>query len=201
MRRSSMNYIAVVEKAASNYSAFIPDVPGAVGIGKTLEAAALSVAQGLALQLYELQTAGAALPTPTPRERLDLTDYEPEAPFELLYVEAAPHEPGVARAGESARDDRRQPGGTGAAHEHDTLRHFAVDRPVLLRAQYQNTCQRSHSAGSRVTNQLCAARFGCHNPSTSLSSAFKRAFEAQFAQPLHEVSPGNRRLGNLHLCG
>lgn len=84
-----MKYIAVIEKATSNYSAFVPDVPGAVGIGKTLEAATESVAQGLALHLYELQASGAALPVPTPREQLDVTEYEPEEPFELLYVEAA----------------------------------------------------------------------------------------------------------------
>jgi predicted RNase H-like HicB family nuclease len=32
-----MHYVVVIEKADSNYSAYVPDLPGCVAVGETLE--------------------------------------------------------------------------------------------------------------------------------------------------------------------
>lgn len=88
-----MKYLAVLERAPHNYSAFVPDVPGAVGIGNSREKALDSLAQGLALQLHDLCEAGEDLPVPTTCDQLDVSEYEPEEPFEVVEVEAASMNP------------------------------------------------------------------------------------------------------------
>lgn len=46
-----MNYLAVIEKGKGNYSAYVPDVPGVVATGKTLEATKQAMSEALAVQL------------------------------------------------------------------------------------------------------------------------------------------------------
>lgn len=79
-----IQYWAVVEGEGDNYGAFVPDVPGAVGAGDTLEQAVASLAQSLAIQLVDLCERGLELPVPSPEDRLDLSEFEPEEPYQLV---------------------------------------------------------------------------------------------------------------------
>jgi antitoxin HicB len=88
-----MVYPAVIEKGERNYSAFAPDVPGATGVGTTREATLASLAQGLALVLQDLSERGLTHPQPTKRDALDLSDDDPEEPYELAEVAPAPINP------------------------------------------------------------------------------------------------------------
>jgi predicted RNase H-like HicB family nuclease len=88
----SQRYLAVLEGSVDNFSAFVPDILGAVGAGVTPEQALESVALGLAFQLEDLRERGIVAPIPATRENLDVSDFEPEEPFQIFEVEAAPWE-------------------------------------------------------------------------------------------------------------
>lgn len=117
-----MVYQAVIEKGEHNYSAFVPDVPGATGAGATRETALASLAQGLALTLHDLSERGLAQPQPSERDALDLSNYDPEEPYELVEVEPAPINPvsleierAIASAGLSEAEVARRMGTSRAA--------------------------------------------------------------------------------------
>lgn len=85
---SPKKYPYIVEKAPRNYSAFFPDVPG-VATGKTKSELVERMSEVLALTLLDYAERGEAPPAPTPLDRLDVSEYEPEEPYEILYVEPA----------------------------------------------------------------------------------------------------------------
>lgn len=60
-----MRYLIVIEKAAHNYAAYSPDVPGCAATGKTLGEAEAKMRSALAMHLRGLQEDGLPLP-PTP---------------------------------------------------------------------------------------------------------------------------------------
>jgi antitoxin HicB len=82
-------YLGVIERAPGNYSGFVPDVPGAVGIGDSRETALSSLSQGLALALHDLCERGLPIPAPSDRAALDLSRYEPAEPYEMVTVAPA----------------------------------------------------------------------------------------------------------------
>jgi antitoxin HicB len=86
-------YWAVVEGEGDNYGAFVPDVSGAVGAGDTLEQAVASLAESLATQLEDLRERGLELPAPTPKDQLDLSEFKPEEPYQVVEVTPAPMNP------------------------------------------------------------------------------------------------------------
>lgn len=88
-----VKYWAVVEGEGDNYGAFVPDVLGAVGAGDTFEQAVASLARSLAVQLEHLRERGLELPVPSPQDRLDLSKFEPEEPYQLVRLEPAPMNP------------------------------------------------------------------------------------------------------------
>ncbi len=57
-------YLAVVEGQDDNFSAFVPDVLGAVGAGDTLKQAVASLGKSLAVQLEDLRGRGLEAPVP-----------------------------------------------------------------------------------------------------------------------------------------
>ncbi|MDQ3458996.1 MAG: type II toxin-antitoxin system HicB family antitoxin [Deinococcota bacterium] len=87
-----MKYPFVIEKAPRNYAGFFPDIPG-VATAKTKEELKERMAEVLALTLDELRASAAAIPAPTPLDKLDVSEYEPEEPFEIAEVEPAPMNP------------------------------------------------------------------------------------------------------------
>jgi len=60
-----VKYLAVIEQGSDNYSAYLPDVPGCVATGKTLEETLRRLARALEMHLAGLKEDGLPLPVPT----------------------------------------------------------------------------------------------------------------------------------------
>lgn len=60
-------YAVVIEKAPSNYAAYVPDLPGCVTTGKTLEETERLIGEAIALYLEVSQERGEPVPEPTSR--------------------------------------------------------------------------------------------------------------------------------------
>ncbi|MBI2900487.1 MAG: type II toxin-antitoxin system HicB family antitoxin [Planctomycetes bacterium] len=63
-------YLAVVERAARNYSAYLPDVPGCVATGRTKAACLANLREALAMHLHGVVQDGMDLPRPCAEARL-----------------------------------------------------------------------------------------------------------------------------------
>ena len=59
-----MKYAVIIEKAANNYSAYVPDLPGCVATGKTREATAQNIREAIAFHLEGLREDGMPIPEP-----------------------------------------------------------------------------------------------------------------------------------------
>ena len=84
-----MNYVAVIEGEVDNFSAFVPDVTGAVGAGDTAEAALESLSESFNFQLNDLTERGLSWPEPTPKEHIDVSDFGPDEPYQFAELEPA----------------------------------------------------------------------------------------------------------------
>jgi predicted RNase H-like HicB family nuclease len=60
-----MRYAVVIEKAEGNYSAYVPDLPGCVATGDTVEAVESEIRDAIRFHIDGLQTDGIAVPLPT----------------------------------------------------------------------------------------------------------------------------------------
>lgn len=65
-----MRYAVVIEKAAGNYSAYVPDLPGCVATGGTVEAVEAEIREAIRFHIEGLKADG--LPTP---EATSIADY------------------------------------------------------------------------------------------------------------------------------
>ena len=59
-----MRYAIVIEKAASNYSAYVPDLPGCVATGQTVEEAEQQIRDAIEFHLEGLREDGQPVPRP-----------------------------------------------------------------------------------------------------------------------------------------
>ena len=59
-----MRYSIVIEKAASNYAAYVPDLPGCIATGSTLDETETLIREAIAFHLEGLQADGQPLPPP-----------------------------------------------------------------------------------------------------------------------------------------
>jgi predicted RNase H-like HicB family nuclease/predicted RNA binding protein YcfA (HicA-like mRNA interferase family) len=64
-RRRVMRYAIVIEKLESNYSAYVPDLPGCVATGATLEEMEQQIKEAIAFHLDGLREEGLPIPEPT----------------------------------------------------------------------------------------------------------------------------------------
>jgi predicted RNase H-like HicB family nuclease len=64
-----LKYLVVIEKANDNYSAYLPDVPGCVATGKTIEETKKNIAEALFMHLEGLAEDG--LPSSKPKAKSD----------------------------------------------------------------------------------------------------------------------------------
>ena len=71
-RRNIVKYAVVIEKAKSNYSAYVPDLPGCVATGKTPKEALREIGEAIAFHLEGMRMAG--LPIPEPSVRTEYVD-------------------------------------------------------------------------------------------------------------------------------
>jgi predicted RNase H-like HicB family nuclease len=60
-----MRYAVVIEKASGNYSAYVPDLPGCVAVGDTVEAVENEIREAIRFHIEGLQADGIAVPQPT----------------------------------------------------------------------------------------------------------------------------------------
>jgi predicted RNase H-like HicB family nuclease len=58
-------YAIVIEKAASNYAAYVPDLPGCVATGATVEETERLLRDAISLHLDGLQEDGLPIPEPS----------------------------------------------------------------------------------------------------------------------------------------
>jgi predicted RNase H-like HicB family nuclease len=67
-----MRYAIVVERAANNYSAYVPDLPGCVATGATMEDTEQLIREAIELHLAGLREDG--LPIPQPSSQVDYVE-------------------------------------------------------------------------------------------------------------------------------
>ena len=67
-----MRYAIVIEKAAANYSAYVPDLPGCVATGATVEETEAEIREAIAFHLEGLREDG--LPIPVPQSQVDYVE-------------------------------------------------------------------------------------------------------------------------------
>ncbi|MGC1276101.1 MAG: type II toxin-antitoxin system HicB family antitoxin [Planctomycetaceae bacterium] len=67
-------YAIVVEKAASNYAAYVPDLPGCVATGATVEETERLLREAIELHVAGMREDG--LPIPAPSSRVEYVEVE-----------------------------------------------------------------------------------------------------------------------------
>ena len=67
-----MRYAVVIEKADQNYSAYVPDLPGCVATGTTVEETEQLIREAIELHLTGLEEDG--LPIPQPRSHVEYVE-------------------------------------------------------------------------------------------------------------------------------
>ncbi len=60
-----MRYAVVIEKAENNYSAYVPDLPGCVATGATVEEVEREVQDAIQFHLEGMRKDGQPIPEPT----------------------------------------------------------------------------------------------------------------------------------------
>jgi predicted RNase H-like HicB family nuclease len=60
-----MRYAIVIEKADGNYSAYVPDLPGCVATGDTVEATEREIRDAIRFHIDGLKDDGLPVPQPT----------------------------------------------------------------------------------------------------------------------------------------
>ena len=67
-----MRYAIVIEKAEGNYSAYVPDLPGCVATGVTIEDLVSQIREAIEFHLEGMREDGT--PIPPPASRVDYVD-------------------------------------------------------------------------------------------------------------------------------
>jgi predicted RNase H-like HicB family nuclease len=60
-----MRYAVVIEKAEGNYSAYVPDLPGCVATGPTVQAIEQAIREAIRFHIDGLKEDGLPVPQPT----------------------------------------------------------------------------------------------------------------------------------------
>lgn len=64
-----IEYLVIFEKAGRNYSAYVPDLPGCITTGKTLEETECNIKEAIGLYLAALREEGKPIPEPTTKAK------------------------------------------------------------------------------------------------------------------------------------
>lgn len=67
-----MRYAVVIEQARGNYSAYVPDLPGCVSAGDTIEETKQNIQEAIAFHLEAIVEDG--LPIPQPNSECDYVE-------------------------------------------------------------------------------------------------------------------------------
>jgi predicted RNase H-like HicB family nuclease len=60
-----MRFAVVIEKGANNYSAYVPDLPGCVSVGDTLDEVKAEIREAIAFHIEGMREDGVPVPQPT----------------------------------------------------------------------------------------------------------------------------------------
>lgn len=60
-----MKFAVVIEKAGSNYSAYVPDLPGCIAAGKTIDAVEIEIRKAIEFHLEGMRRDGLSIPLPS----------------------------------------------------------------------------------------------------------------------------------------
>ena len=60
-----MRYPVIYEKCENGYSAYVPDLPGCIAVGATLDEVRESMAEAIAFHIEALREAGYPVPVPS----------------------------------------------------------------------------------------------------------------------------------------
>lgn len=60
-----MRYAMIIEPGERNYSAYLPDLPGCIATGKTLDELRANMSRAIELHLKGMREDGLAIPQPT----------------------------------------------------------------------------------------------------------------------------------------
>lgn len=60
-----MKYVVIIEKADSNFSAYVPDLPGCVATGETVAEVEREIREAIEFHLQGLRREGFAIPIPS----------------------------------------------------------------------------------------------------------------------------------------
>ncbi len=60
-----MRYATIIEKTATNYSAYVPDLPGCIATGSTLEEVFSQIQSAISFHVEGLQLEGLPIPEAT----------------------------------------------------------------------------------------------------------------------------------------
>lgn len=67
-----MRYAVVIEKAESNYSAYVPDLPGCVATGKSVEETEGHIREAIELHVNGMREDG--IPIPEPQSQVEYVE-------------------------------------------------------------------------------------------------------------------------------
>ena len=67
-----MRYAIVIERAKNNYSAYVPDLPGCVATGVTVQETERQIREAIEFHIAGLREDG--IPVPQPASRVDYVD-------------------------------------------------------------------------------------------------------------------------------
>ena len=67
-----MRYAIVIERAENNYSAYVPDLPGCVATGATIQETEKEIREAIELHIAGLREDG--VPVPQPSSRVDYVE-------------------------------------------------------------------------------------------------------------------------------
>jgi len=62
-----MKYAIVIEKSETGYGAYVPDLPGCIAVGETIEETESLIREAVEFHLEGMRADGAGIPEPTSR--------------------------------------------------------------------------------------------------------------------------------------
>ncbi|MCE2400678.1 type II toxin-antitoxin system HicB family antitoxin [Candidatus Poribacteria bacterium] len=78
-----MEYLVIFEKGDTSYGAYVPDLPGCIAVGKTMDEVRKLIAEAIEFHIEGLQLAGEDVPKSTSKSPVYKTPDETSA-----YIEA-----------------------------------------------------------------------------------------------------------------
>lgn len=67
-----MRYAIVIEKAESNYSAYVPDLPGFIATGTSIQQVEAEIREAIEFHIDGLQEDGSLIPLPSQVEYIEI---------------------------------------------------------------------------------------------------------------------------------